>query len=397
MLSGKNIVLGISGGIAAYKAADLISRLKKKNASVFVVMTEAATHFITPLTLQTLSQNPVSVSVFDEPVAWEVNHVSLADKADVFAVVPATANIIGKLAYGIADDMLTTTALAMRCPKIAAPAMNTAMFQNKIVVDNIEKLKEAGYEIIEPRVSRLACGAEGKGALAELDLIEAAICRAAKGIYDLKGKKVLVTAGPTMEEIDPVRFITNHSSGKMGYAVAKAAYDRGAEVTLVSGEVNIPAPYGTKVIKVKSAEDMYNAVMAEYENADIIVKAAAVGDFKVKNKNQNKIKKDQINSIELEKNKDILAALGQVKGDRVLVGFCMETQNLIANAEKKLISKNADMIIANNLTDKGAGFGTDTNTVTIISKDGTEQLPNMSKEAVADIILTKALKVRDEA
>ena len=392
MLNAKNIVLGVSGGIAAYKAAELVSSLKKKGADVSVVMTKNATEFISPLTLKTLSQNPVSVNMFDNNFTYEIGHISLADKADVFVVAPATANVIGKIAAGIADDMLSTSIMAANCPKVIAPAMNTNMYNNPIVQENIEKLKKMGYIFVSPRVSRLACGTTGVGALADILDIESTI-EYALSEHDLEGKKVLVTAGPTREEIDPVRFITNHSSGKMGYAVAKNAYLRGADVTLISGHTEIKPPFGVKTQFVSSADDMYEAVMDEQKNADIIVKAAAVADFKPKREN-DKIKKDgksELN-ISLTENKDILKELGKVKGDKILIGFCMETKDLLLNAEQKLKNKNLDFIVANSLNDKDAGFGTDTNTVTLLFRDGKKvSLPNMSKDKVAEKILNYAI------
>lgn len=397
MLKDKSIVLGVCGGIAAYKAADLTSKLKKLGANVYVIMTKSATEFVSPLSFRALSQNDVSVSTFDEPKAMEINHVSLADRADVFVIAPATANIIGKIAGGIADDMLSTTVMATKAPCIIAPAMNTNMYENPIVQENIEKLKTLGYTFAAPRVSRLACGTYGVGALCETDDILDYIFYAACKDKMLSGKRVMVTAGATREAIDPVRFLTNHSSGKMGYAIARAARALGADVTLISGKAEIKAPAGVKVIDVVTAEDMYKACMEEYEDKDIIVKAAAVGDFKAKEQSSNKIKKNAGLQIELCENPDILAALGKVKENRVLVGFCMETQDLLENAKHKLQKKNADMICANNLFEKGAGFGTDTNTITIIKRGGeTVSLPNMSKEDAAFEILCRAAEISEE-
>ncbi len=386
-MKNKTVVLGVTGGIAAYKAAELVSALKKRGADVHVVMTKSACHFITPQTFRALSQNQVSVDMFAEPVAWEIGHVSLADKADVFAIVPATANIIGKIACGISDDMLSTTAMAMHCPKLLAPAMNTYMYENPIVQRNLETLSNVGYHIIPPRASRLACGAEGMGALAETDVILEEICRAVT-VQDLKGVSMLVTAGPTKEAIDPVRFITNHSSGKMGYAIAACAARRGASVTLVSGPVSIPAPLGVRLIQVSSAAQMCEAVENYGENADVIIKAAAVADYRPKTVSTGKIKKGMDMTLELEKTTDILKKLGEKKGNRILVGFCMETEALLERAREKLFNKNLDFIVANSLTETGAGFGTDTNIITILDKDGNvEALPLMPKTEAADKIL----------
>ncbi|MBO4898213.1 MAG: bifunctional phosphopantothenoylcysteine decarboxylase/phosphopantothenate--cysteine ligase CoaBC [Clostridia bacterium] len=392
MLKDKNIVLGVCGGIAAYKAADLTSKLKKLGANVYVIMTKSATEFVSPLTFRALSQNDVAVSTFDEPKAMEINHISLADRADVFVIAPATANMIGKIACGIADDMLSTTVMATKAPCVIAPAMNTNMYENPIVQENIEKLKKLGFVFAPPRESRLACGTYGVGALCDVEDIIDYIYYAACKEKTLSGKRVMVTAGATREAIDPVRFLTNHSSGKMGFAIAKAACAMGADVTLVSGKAEIKPPAGARVINVVSAEDMYKVCMEEYKDKDIIVKAAAVGDFKAKEQSGNKIKKDgAAPQIELCENPDILESLGKVKENRTLVGFCMETQDLIENAKKKLEKKNADMICANNLFDKGAGFGTDTNTITIIKRGGeTVPLPNMSKEDAAFEILKLA-------
>ncbi len=392
MLKNKTVVLGVTGGIAAYKAADLVSKLKKRGANVHVVMTEAACHFVTPETFRALSQNPVSVDTFKEPVAWEVEHVALADKADVFVVAPATANCIGKLACGIADDMLSTTAMAMHCKKLLAPAMNTHMYENPILQRNLNILSEAGYHIIPPRKSRLACGAEGMGALAETDVILEEIYRALT-VQDLKGISMLVTAGPTREAIDPVRFITNHSSGKMGYAVAECAARRGADVTLVSGPVSLPVPLGVMHVAVTSAAEMCEAVMEHGKAADVIVKAAAVADYRPKSQETEKIKKGGDLALELAKTTDILKSLGENKGNRLLVGFCMETENLLERAKEKLSKKNLDIIVANSLRKEGAGFGTDTNIITILDKDGNmEALPCMQKTEAADKLLDCILK-----
>ena len=390
MLKGKTIVIGVCGGIAAYKAADIISRLKKLGANVKVCMTRSSQNFISPLTLQSLSQNSVATDMFEAPSNWEIEHISFANSADVMLIVPATANVIGKVANGIADDFLTTTVMATQGKVIFAPAMNCNMYSNPITQRNINVLKGVGYVFIEPTYGRLACGIEGKGHLAEVDEIISMVIQYALYEEDLLGKNIVVTAGPTREKIDDVRFITNHSSGKMGYAIAQVAKRRGANVTLVSGRVHLPQISGIKTIYIESAKEMYDEVMKHSENADIIIKAAAVGDFYVKNSASGKVKKDKFTHIELEKNIDILQELGKNK-KFVLVGFCMETADLSQNAVQKLINKNADLIIANDLTKEGAGFGVDTNIVKIFHKNGlVEDLPLMSKEALSDEILNRA-------
>lgn len=394
MENKKKVVIGVCGGIAAYKAAELISLLKKNNFEVFVVMTKSATEFISPLTLQTLSQNKVYVDMFETPTSWEVEHISLAQNKDLFVVIPATANVIGKVANGIADDFLTTTIMATKSRVVFCPAMNTNMYENPIVIQNMEKLKSLGYSFIEPACGRLACGDVGKGKLANVSTIFENIVDLTYTPKDMLNKKVLVTAGPTKEYIDPVRFISNGSSGKMGYAIAKAARLRGAEVTLISGETNLSDISGVNIIKVVSADDMLKEVLKYAKWADIIIKSAAVSDFKSKNIYNNKVKKDEINSIELIKNPDILKELSKHKENFVLVGFCMETQNLVENAQKKLISKNLDLIVANNLNEEGAGFGVDTNIVKIIDSDGNVfDVPKMEKEKLAHIILDKAISI----
>lgn len=392
MLQGKCIVLGVCGGIAAYKAADLASKLVKAGARVSVIMTEHATKFVAPLTFQTLTNQPVTTQMFDAPIHWNVEHISLAKQADAFVIVPATANIIGKLAGGIADDMLSTTVMAARCPIILAPAMNTNMYENPIVQKNMDMLKNLGYHIITPATGRLACGDEGAGKLPEpqilLEQIENILCSQ----KDLIGKRVLVTAGPTREFVDPVRYISNPSSGKMGYALARAAHMRGAEVTLVSGPVALQPPHGVQVCPVCSADEMYREVMQRYQAQDIIIKAAAVGDFKSKHHYEHKCKKDQLQTIELEKNEDILRAVCQNKGERFVVGFCMETQDLLQYAYQKLLDKGADMIVANDLTAREAGFQSDNNTVTIVYRDGRkEALDNMPKLTLAHTILDRCV------
>ncbi|WDU84079.1 bifunctional phosphopantothenoylcysteine decarboxylase/phosphopantothenate--cysteine ligase CoaBC [Caloramator sp. Dgby_cultured_2] len=392
----KNVVLGVTGGIAAYKALDLVSKLRKKDINVDVIMTESATKFVTPLSFQSLSQNQVIVDMFLEPKSWEIQHISLADKADVLAIVPATANVIGKIANGIADDMLTTTAMATKAPVLIAPAMNVNMYENPIVQRNIQILKQYGYHIIEPIEGRLACGYVGKGKLNDIDLIFDYIEMLLEKKKDYLGKKVLVTAGPTVEYIDPVRFISNRSSGKMGYAIARAARNRGAEVILITGPTNIAPPVGVKVIRVKTAEEMFKEVMKYYPEVDIAIKAAAVADYKVEGTSKVKIKKTE-DSFELKliKNKDILQEMGKAKSKQILVGFAAETNDLIKNAKLKLEGKNLDMIIANDVTEENSGFDHDTNTVKIIKNDGQIiQLPNMLKEELANIILNYILELK---
>ncbi|SHH09790.1 bifunctional phosphopantothenoylcysteine decarboxylase/phosphopantothenate--cysteine ligase CoaBC [Tepidibacter thalassicus] len=392
MLSGKNIVLGVSGGIAVYKACDIVSRLKKLNANVKVIMTKSATEFVTPLTFQSLSQNFVITDMFKEPKTWDVEHISLAQWADLFLIAPATANIIGKIANGIADDMLSTTVMATKAEVVIAPAMNTNMYENKIVQDNISKLIKFGYKFIEPESGRLACGDVGKGKLASPENIVKEIIEIFTDKKDLNEKNILITAGPTIESIDPVRYITNRSSGKMGYSIAAEAVKRGANVTLISGKTNLDIPVGVKkFIEVESADDMYNVVMENLENNDIIIKSAAVADYKPKYKQSKKIKKsDEDLCIELDRNYDILKEIGKMKKNKVLVGFAAETNDLIENAKKKIKNKNLDFIVANDLTQEGAGFGVDTNIVKIIDKNGNiEQYPKMSKSDIANIILDK--------
>lgn len=390
----KNIVVAVCGGIAVYKTVDLVSRLKKKGHNVYVMMTKSACEFVTPLTFQTMSQNEVVTDMFAPVSNWEVEHISLATKADVMLICPATANVIGKMASGIADDFVTTTIMATKAKKVICPAMNNNMYENTVVQKNLKKLQDDGCIIVGPGEGFLACGTVGKGRLTELENIEDAIEEALCTEKDLLGKKVLVTAGPTREAIDPVRFITNHSSGKMGYEIAKRAKIRGAEVTLISGAVNLRPFSGVNVVSVTSALDMYDAVMAEYENCDIVIKAAAVADFTPADKSEHKIKKKDSMSLSLTKNPDILNELGEKKTHQVLVGFCMETKDLIENAKGKLEKKNLDLIVANNLNTDGAGFGTDTNVVTIIDRSGNEQSPGiMSKGDVADVVLSRALEI----
>ena len=398
MLTNKNIILAVTGSIAAYKIANLASMLKKLNADVTVMMTENATNFINPITFETLTGNKCLVDTFDRNFQYSVEHVSIAKKADVVMIAPASANVIAKMAHGIADDMLTTTVLACKCKKIVAPAMNTHMFTNEIVQDNIEVLKKYGFEIVEPDSGRLACGDIGAGKLPSEEVLLSYILKEAACQKDMVGMKVLVTAGPTREYIDPVRFITNHSTGKMGYAIAENCMRRGADVTLVTGPTSIKKPDFVKVIDIISADDMFNAVKDNMENMDIIIKAAAVADFKPQAYVDEKIKKENKADIgiSLKKTTDILSYLGEhKKANQFICGFAMETQNVIDNARGKLIRKHADMIVANSLKQEGAGFGVDTNIVTIITKDGEEQLPIMSKEKVASVIIDNILTLRN--
>lgn len=393
-MNNKTVVLGVTGGIAVYKACDLVSSLRKLGIEVHVIMTKSASEFVTPMTFQTMSQNFVTLDMFEEPKTWDVEHIALAKKADVFVVAPATANIIGKMANGIADDMLSTTLMATRAPILVAPAMNTNMYSHPLTQENINKLERLGYKFVEPASGRLACGDEGKGKLAPVEEILKEILKLLNPRQkDLEGKKVLITAGPTMESLDPVRFLTNRSSGKMGYAIAKAAVARGAKVTLVSGKTNQTPPLGLdQFIPIESAVDMYNAVMENLESSDIIIKSAAVADYRPKNVSDKKIKKtDGDLVIELERNPDILMEVGKKKGSKVLVGFAAETNDLIENATKKVQKKNLDFIVANDLTKEGAGFGVDTNIVKILHREGKiEELPIMEKEALADEILDRA-------
>lgn len=395
MLKGKTVVLGVTGSIAAYKMANVASALVKEGADVHVVMTKNATNFINPITFETLTNNKCLVDTFDRNFQFHVAHVSLSQKADVMLIAPASANIIGKLANGIADDMLSTMALAANCKIIVSPAMNTHMYKNQIVQDNLKKLKHYGFEIIEPAVGRLACASVGEGKLPAEDVLLDYIRQEIQFEKDMQGLNVLVTAGPTVEKIDPVRYITNHSSGKMGYSVAEVAAKRGANVTLISGPVHIDAPMFVDVVKVESAKDMYNAVMDHLKSCDILIKAAAVADYTVENISDEKIKKqDNDLSLTLSRTNDILKAAGENKEkNQVICGFSMETSNLIENSEKKLNSKNCDMIIANNLNDNGAGFGVDTNKVSIITKDNIQSLDVLSKKEVAFEILNRALEL----
>ncbi|MGI6711585.1 MAG: bifunctional phosphopantothenoylcysteine decarboxylase/phosphopantothenate--cysteine ligase CoaBC [Bacillota bacterium] len=385
----KVIVVGVTGGIAAYKTAELVSRLVKKGYEIHVIMTKSAQHFVSPLTFRTLSGNPVITDLFAEPGSWNVQHISLAEKADIMAVVPATANIIGKIVNGIADDMLSTTIMAATCPVIIAPAMNVNMYQNPILQRNINKLKNYGYHFVEPGIGHLACGTEGKGRLAEIPIIEEAITRVFSCKDDFKGKKVLVTAGPTRETIDPVRFISNRSTGKMGYELAAAAKSRGADVYLVAGPTELPDPAGVNVTKVVTAVEMYHAVLERFSQADIVIKAAAVADYRPKEPSACKIKKnDGELQLVLERNPDILWELGKIKENQILVGFAAETEKLIEYAKEKIYKKNLDMIVANNITREGSGFGGTTNIVTIITRnEEIKELPKMTKMETAHAIL----------
>lgn len=389
MLKGKTVVLGVTGSIAAYKIANLASMLSKLHAEIHVLMTENATNFINPITFETLTGNKCLVDTFDRNFQYSVEHVALAKKADVVLIAPASANVIGKIANGIADDMLTTTVMACTCHKIISPAMNTNMFNNPIVQDNIEKLKRFGMEVIQPDTGMLACKDIGAGKLPSEEVLLDYILKEIRFKKDLAGKKILVTAGPTVEAVDPVRFITNRSTGKMGYAIAKIASLRGADVTLVSGPVSIEPPRFAKVINVESAEEMFNAVSSKADSMDIIIKAAAVADYTPVSVADEKIKKkDGDLSIPLKRTKDILKYLGENKKENQFIcGFSMETENLLENSKKKLEKKNVDMIVANNVKVEGAGFGVDTNVVTLITKDGYKELPQMSKEDVAAAIL----------
>lgn len=390
MLKGKNVVLGVTGSIAAYKIANLASMLKKLSANVTVLMTQNATNFINPITFETLTGNKCLIDTFDRNFQYSVEHVSLAKLADVVLVAPASANVIGKLANGIADDMLTTTVMACKCKKIIAPAMNTNMYENPIVQDNMQKLKKFGMEVIEPAYGYLACGDTGAGKMPSEETLLSYILREIQCEKDLAGKKILVTAGATKEKIDPVRYITNHSTGKMGYAVANAAMLRGAEVVLVTGESMLTPPAFVRVERVTSAQDMYDAVVKEADDSDIIVKAAAVADYRPTAPADNKIKKKEDDMvIRLERTRDILKYLGENKKENQFIcGFSMETENVIENSREKLKRKNIDMIVANNLKTEGAGFGTDTNVVTFITENGVEEKSIMSKDKVAHEILS---------
>ena len=394
MLKGKTIVLGVTGGIACFKAAALASLLVKQHANVQVIMTENATKFVTPLTFEQLTGQKALTDTFDRNFQHSVEHIAVADRADLVLIAPATANIIAKLAHGIADDMLTTTVLACDCPKAIAPAMNTKMYENPVTQDNLSILRRYGWEVAEPASGHLACGAEGKGRLPEPEQLLELCLHAVAREKDLRGRRVLVTAGPTREALDPVRYLTNRSSGRMGYAIARAAARRGAEVTLVSGPTALPKPGYMEIVEIESAQEMYEAVTSRAPDMDIIIKAAAVADYRPADVAEDKIKKkDGDLSIPLERTLDILAALGQNKREgQFLCGFSMETRDLIENSRKKLTKKNLDMVAANNVKVEGAGFGVETNVLTLITAEGEKELPLMSKDAAADALLDAILE-----
>ncbi len=395
MLQGKTVVLGVSGGIAAYKIASLASMLKKQHANIEVIMTEHATKFIAPLTFETLTGKKCMVDTFDRDFRFEVEHIALAKRADVFMIAPATANVIAKVAHGLADDMLTTTFLACEKPKYIVPAMNTQMYENPVTQDNLAACRRYGMHVIDPASGYLACGDTGAGKMPEpSELFEYIVSEIGYG-KDLAGKRLLVTAGPTCESIDPVRYITNHSTGKMGYAIARAAARRGAKVTLVSGPVNLDVPHGVRLVPVKSARDMFEAVTSVSAEQDAVIKAAAVADYRPKYVGEEKTKKsDGDMKIELERTDDILAWLGEHRQPgQFLCGFSMETKDMLANSRVKLDRKHIDMIVANNLRVAGAGFGTDTNVVTIITRSGEEELAMMTKDQVAHILLDRIFRV----
>lgn len=389
MLQGKNIVVGVAGGIAAYKVVDIVSRLKKQGANVYVVMTKAAANFVTPLTFREISGHPVVVDMWNETPHWNVEHIALASLADLFLLAPATGNIIGKIANGIADDMLSTTVMATNAPVVLAPAMNSNMYLNPIVQQNIKKLTEFGYFFIEPEIGMMACGTEGVGRLPAPEVIVDKVITLLTIKKDFLGKKILITAGGTQEAIDPVRYIGNRSSGKMGYALARVAAARGAEVTLISGPTHLAPPQGVVVHYIQSAAEMRDEVLTHYSASDIVIKAAAVADYRPKTMAANKIKKSSATlDLVLEKTTDILFELGQLKTHQLLIGFAAETQELMAHAQEKLIGKNLDMIVANDITAPGAGFNVDTNIVKLLHRDGlVQELPKMSKEQLAGIIL----------
>ena len=398
MLKDKTVVIGVSGGIAVYKTLDVISRLRKLGVNVNVIMTKSSTEFVTPLSFQSLSQNYVVCDMFEDPKTWDVEHISLAKRADVFLIAPATANVIGKIANGIADDMLTTTVMATNAKVLIAPAMNTNMYKNPILQRNISTLKELGYNFVDPESGRLACGDTGKGKLASPETIVNEVVKLLSREQDLKGKNIIVTAGPTVESIDPMRYITNRSTGKMGYSIAKEAIERGANVTLITGPTNLKPPQNLKkLVKIESANQMYDAVLNNLEENDVVIKSAAVADYKPKNYSEQKIKKSENDLvIELDRNKDIAQEIGKIKNNKILVGFAAETNNLIENASLKIKKKNLDFIVANDLTKEGAGFGVDTNIVKIIDKEGNiTEYPKMKKEEVANIILDKIKELLD--
>lgn len=399
MLQGKTVVLGVTGGIAAYKMPNLASALVKLGCNVQVLMTQNATQFITAVTFETLTGNKALVDTFDRNFSFQVEHIAVADQADLVMIAPATANVIAKLAHGLADDMLTTTVLACNCPKIVVPAMNTKMYENPVTQDNLNTLCRYGWEVVEPASGYLACGAVGKGKLPEPEVLLQVILHDLAHEKDMVGKKVLVTAGPTQEALDPVRYLTNHSSGKMGYAIAQAAARRGAQVTLVSGPVALKRLPYVETVDVVSAQEMFEAVAVRAAEQDILIKAAAVADYRPMMVAEDKMKKsDDALSIPLERTQDILGWLGQHRRPgQFLCGFSMETQNMVENSRKKLEKKQVDMIAANNLKVEGAGFGVDTNLLTLITKDGLDELPLVTKEEAADLLLDRILKRMEEA
>ena len=399
MLTGKQIVLGVTGGIAAYKACEVVSRLRKLGAGVDVIMTENATRLVQPLTFETLSCRPVCVDTFARVESWDVKHISLAQKADLFLIAPATANIIAKMAHGLADDMLSTTVLATKAPVVIAPAMNTGMWTHPATQENIRTLKSRGVTLVGPDSGPLACGDSGAGRMSEPETIVAKVVEMLTRPRDLQGLRVLVTAGPTVERIDPVRYLTNDSSGKMGYAIAEAAAARGAEVTLLSGPVSLTAPNGVQLVPVTSAQSLYDAMMSRCERQDIIIQAAAVADYRVEQQAEQKIKKQKGEPLilRLVENPDIAKAVGERKQPgQTLVGFAAETQSLLENAQKKLKSKNLDMIVANDVTAAGAGFGVNTNIVTLITAESQLALPLMSKAEVAGHLLDEIIRLRQK-
>jgi phosphopantothenoylcysteine decarboxylase/phosphopantothenate--cysteine ligase len=395
MLHGKEIVLGVTGGIAAYKAVELLRLLTKAGANVRVIMTREAMEFVAPLTFQTLSMNPVYIDLFSLISERDIGHIALADRADLIVIAPATANIIGKIASGLADDLLTTTVMASKAPVLIAPAMNVNMYQNSIYRENADKLARHGYLFVEPARGMLACGWEGEGKLQEPQIIFEEIVSVLTP-KDLAGEKVLVTAGPTREEIDPVRFISNHSSGKMGYALARAAYRRGAAVTLVSGPTCLDEPYGVEMVRVISAVEMRDAVLRCLDESTIVIKAAAVADYRPEVRGERKMKKsDRPVTLKLVENPDILAEIGKMKGGRTVIGFAAETDNLVENAREKLQRKNLDMVVANDLGQEGAGFNVDTNVVKLLFREGdVEDVPLMGKDELADLILDRVVMLR---
>ncbi len=396
MLTGKNVVLGVTGGIAAYKASEVVSSMRKLHAKVDVIMTENATKLVAPLTFETLSNRPVCVDTFARIESWDVKHISLAQKADVFLVAPATANLMAKLAHGIADDMLSTTLLATKAPILLAPAMNTGMWTAEATRQNLQTLKARGVHTVGPGSGFLACGDTGSGRMSEPEEIVEAVCQLLTAKQDLQGMKVLVTAGPTVERIDPVRYLTNDSSGKMGYAIAQAAADRGAQVTIVSGPVHIAPPAGAQVLPVQSTLDLYHTMLDACPEQDIVIQAAAPADYRVENPADQKIKKQDGEALVLTlvENPDVAKAVGEQKRPgQVLVGFAAETQQVTENAIKKLHKKHLDMIVANDVTAEGAGFGVDTNIVTLITEEGLNPLPKMTKRQVGDRILDEALRL----